>query len=92
MLDRKNQNLLSFKTSWVAYWILIINTKTTIQFNSHTHSLTHNEFIKVPMKRNFLFDIFVDKGLKFRAFLQLQFSVKHDKSYATNSTWSEICT
>ena len=53
------------------------------------------------MKRNFLFDIFVDKGLKFRFLLlklnitpsnNSKISVKHDKSYATNSTRSEICT
>ena len=53
------------------------------------------------MKRKFLFDIFVDKGLKF-SFLLLKLniapsynskiSVKHAKSYATNSTLSEICT
>ena len=53
------------------------------------------------MKRNFLFDIFVDKELKFRllllklniaSFNNSKISVKHDKSYATNSTQSEICT
>ena len=52
--------------------------------------------IKVPMKRNFLFDIFVDKGLKSRFLLlklniapfnNSKISVKPDKSYATNSTW-----
>ena len=53
------------------------------------------------MKRKFLFDIFIDKGLKFRFLLlklniapfnNSKISVKHDKSYATNSTRSEICT
>ena len=57
--------------------------------------------LKVPMKRIFLFDIFVDKGLKFRFLLlklniapfnNSRISVKHDKSHATNSTQSEICT
>ena len=47
------------------------------------------------------FDIFVDKGLKFRFLLlklniapfnNSKISVKHDKSHATNSTRSEICT
>ena len=51
------------------------------------------------MKRKFLFDIFVDKGLKFRflllklniaTFYNSKISVKHDKSHATNSTRSEI--
>ena len=45
------------------------------------------------MKRTFLFDIFVDKGLEFRFLLlkrnigpfnNSKISVKHDKSYATN--------
>ena len=53
------------------------------------------------MKRNILFDIFVDKGLKFRflllkrniaPFKNSKISVKHDQSYATNSMRSEICT
>ena len=54
----------------------------------------------MPVKRKFLFDIFIDKGLKFR-FLLLKLniapfnksksSVKHDQSYARNSTWSKIC-
>ena len=57
--------------------------------------------LKVPMKRKFLFDIFVDIGLKFRflllklniaPFYSSKISVKQDKSYATNSTRSEICT
>ena len=57
--------------------------------------------VKVAMKRKFLFDIFVDKGLKFMfLFLKLniapfnnsKISVEHDKCYATNSTWWEICT
>ena len=56
--------------------------------------------IKVPTKRTFLFHIFVDKELKFRFLLlklniapfnNSKISVKHDKSYATNSTSSEIC-
>ena len=54
----------------------------------------------MPMKRKFIFDIFVDKGLNIR-FLLLKLSiklfynpgisVKHDKSYVTNPTQSEIC-
>ena len=53
------------------------------------------------MKQKFLFDIFVDKELKIRflllklniaPFYNPKISVKHDKSYATNSTQLEICT
>ena len=53
------------------------------------------------MKWKFLIDIFVDKELKIR-FLLLKLNimpfnkpkipVEHDKSYAANSTQSEICT
>ena len=49
----------------------------------------------MPMKRTFLFDIFVNKGLRIKfllfklniaPFYNPKISVEHDKSYATNSS------
>ena len=70
------------------------------QYKQQSHYFLNLYQVKVPMKRKFLFDIFADKGLKFR-FLLLELniapfnnskiSVKHDKSDATNSTVSDIC-
>ena len=63
--------------------------------------IIYSVLLKVPMKRKCLFDIFVDKGLKFMFLLlklniapfnNSKISVKYDKSYATNSMRSEICT
>ena len=56
--------------------------------------------LKVPMKRKFLFDIFIDKGFKFRFLLlklniapfnNSKISVKHDKSYATKHPRGRKC-
>ena len=56
---------------------------------------------KVPMKRKFIFNVFVDKWSKIgflssksniAPFYNPNISVKHNKSYATSFTWSEIST